>query len=65
MKWDPIGSSIANVEIFVNFLKNDTLKELIEKFEYQETTNLAMNNIDEAVILKSEKGVDYINHKGF
>jgi hypothetical protein len=24
-----------------------------------------MNNIDEAIILKSEKGVDYINHEGF
>ena len=53
------------IQLFLDFYLNSSLKELIQKYSHIETTNLVMDNLDEVIILKNEKGLSYLNKKGF
>jgi len=43
------------------FIKNDSLTEILKKIQYQESQNLIMDNLDEILISKSKRKINYIN----
>lgn len=52
-------------KIIIDFLRNDSIKELLRRLSYQETTNKVMDNLDQILIVKDKRSVSYVNNKGF
>ena len=52
-------------KVIMDFLRNDSTKELLKRISYQEKTNIVMDNLDEILIVKNNKSLTYINKKGF
>ena len=52
-------------KVIIDFLRNDSIKELLKRIAYQETTSIVMDNLDEILIVKNNKSLTYINKKGF
>ena len=49
----------------IDFLRNDSIEELLQRLSYQETTNKVMDNLDQILIVKDKKNISYVNNKGF
>jgi len=62
-----IGSFLGAIiyQFVIDFFKHDTMKELLDKLQFQETTTLIMENLDEALLSFNEKGLHFLNNKGF
>ena len=56
---------IVAFQLLIDFIKNDSLNEALEKIRLQENTQLVMENLDEAIFSFSSKGLNYINNKAF
>ena len=49
----------------MDFFKNDAQEELIQRLKVEETANLVMESLDEALLATGKHGFKFMNKKGF